>query len=37
MLMEKNIHVNDVSVQDFTRVLSECRGDVYMVTAEGDH
>lgn len=36
MLMEKNIHVNDVSVQDFTRVLSECRGDVYMVTAEGD-
>ena len=38
MFMEKknDVEVNDISMQDFTKAISECKGDVYMVTAEGD-
>lgn len=38
MFMQKknDIEVNDISIQDFTKVISECKGDVYMVTEEGD-
>ncbi len=38
MFMEKknDIELNDVSIEDFTAAINECKGDVFMVTAEGD-
>lgn len=36
MQRKNDVEVNDISIQDFTKAISECKGDVYMVTAEGD-
>ena len=30
------INVNNFDVNDFSKVLASCKGDVYMVTPEGD-
>ncbi|MDY5008186.1 hypothetical protein [Candidatus Allofournierella merdipullorum] len=30
------IDVNNFDVKDFTQVIASCKGDVYMVTPEGD-
>jgi len=34
--MSKEIALHDVDVQAFLRVLDDCKGDVYLVTDEGD-
>lgn len=34
--MSKEIALHDVDVQAFLRVLDECKGDVYLITDDGD-
>lgn len=34
--MSKEIALHDVDVQAFLRVLDDCKGDVYLVTDDGD-
>ena len=30
------VNVNDIDLKEFNQVLSSCKGDVFMVTKEGD-
>ena len=34
--MDKKMELHDLNLNDFTTIIQECKGDVYMVTEEGD-
>ncbi len=35
-MIDTSVKVSNVSMQEFSEVIASCKGDVYMVTPEGD-